>query len=534
MKNINSTPSLLIVDDEEGILRLLISEISLERPQYKVTTTKHSSEALEWIKDKSKKYDIIITDLVMPIVDGLQLIHAASEYSPESRIFLMSGYTNLADQMGLFELGVEKILLKPLKIDQLINLIENPEIQHGISHKEMIAVRVSEMLKRKTNPCDLYLLLGKEKIIKVFVKLLPIEKERLTRLLKNDVQHLYAKKNEIMSIPSQFYVPIRIATILLGKSIPCELYYQTKDKDKEKDKHKLLLKAGTNIEKKHFDILAKHKVKKLYLCDKDEGLYQHYLEEHIDEILKLPNVSPKEKSEVAFGFMETSLVNVFSKPNYETIESLKKAQATLQGYLSDDKNSLEEIIRLSKEEKGIYAHSIAVASLSYAIIIEMANLKKTSKESKSLSAFSFESKEVKDIIFLGGLLHDIGKTILNMSNMALSPTFDQSSQNAIEIYQSHPKVGYERLKNIKGIPPKALEIVLQHEELCDGSGFPNGLARSNISIYTQLITLSNKFDHLFREQNKNDSECILALKLESAKYNKQLLFVFEKMFGQKK
>ncbi len=461
-------------------------------------------------------------------LSGFRQNEALIENRPHTRIFLMSGYTSLMDQMNLFELGVEKILSKPIDTNQLINLIENPEIQTGISHKDMIAVRISEIQKRTHNPCDLYLLMGKQKIIKVFSAGLPIEAKRLDRLLKNDVRHLYAKKKEILTIPSQFYVPVRISTLIKDQAIPCEFYY------KSGEEYKLLLKTGTIVAQAHFDILKKHKTKKLFINDRDEALYQRYLENQIDAILQNPQVSSEQKSEVMFDLMQNCLQNVFTQPNNENIDSMKKAQQTLQGYLAEDKTALQEIIRLSKEEQGIYAHSIGVATLAYAIVLEMGLLKKTSKEGdhqKSLSAFSFESKEVRDIVFLGGLLHDVGKTILNMSHLALSPNFEQNAPSSIELYKTHPKVGYERLKNAKGIPPKALEVILQHEELCDGSGFPNGLTKANISIYTQLITLANHFDHLHRQQKKKGPECVLALKLESAKYNKHLLFVLEKMFN---
>ncbi len=516
--------SILIIDDEDAILKLLLTEMSMEKPLFKVTTTNSPEKALKWIKEEKKGFDIILCDLVMPRIDGMQVVHAIAESKLKTRIFLMSGYTSLLDQVKLFELGVEKILPKPLNINEFINIVDNPMIQTGYQQKDMIPVRIGEVKKRKINPCDLYLMLGKGKIIKVFTSGLPIERERLDRFLNNDVNYLYAKKEDTLLIPSQFYVPVRIITLIHGKALPCEFYY------KNKDEYKVLFKTATVIGPAHFEVLKKHRIKKLFIKDKDEAIYEHYLEVHINDILNSKTISTPEKSEIVYDLMEHSLQNVFAQPNDENIKSMKKAQQVLQGFIEESQEGLQDIIRLSKEEQGIYAHSIGVATIAYALILEMGLLLKNQKDHKGLGEFSFESKEVRDIIFLGGLLHDIGKTFLNINNLAFTNQAPQNLNSALETYKTHPQVGYERLKKIKGVPPKTLEIILQHEELCDGSGFPSGLTKVNISIYTQLITIANHFDHLHRQQQKKASECLLALKLESAKYNKQLLAVLNKMF----
>ncbi len=357
--------SILIIDDEDGILKMLLTEISMGKPLFKVTTTNSPGEALKWIKEEKKNFDIILCDLVMPLIDGMQLVHAIAETKIKTRVFLMSGYTSLLDQVKLFELGVEKILPKPLDINEFLNIVDNPIIQTGYQQKDMIPVRIAEVKKRKINPCDLYLMLGKGKIIKVFTSELPIEPERLDRFLKNDVNHLYAKKEDTLLIPSQFYVPVRIITLIHGKALPCEFYY------KNKDEYKVLFKTATVVGSAHFDVLKKHKIKKLFIKDKDEAIYEHYLEDHINKILNSKTIRTPEKSEIVYDIVEHGLQNVFAQPNDENIKSLKKSQKVLQGFIEESQEGLQDIIRLSKEEQGIYAHSIGVATIAYALVLEM-------------------------------------------------------------------------------------------------------------------------------------------------------------------
>jgi len=97
------------------------------------------------------------------------------------------------------------------------------------------------------------------------------------------------------------------------------------------------------------------------------------------------------------------------------------------------------------------------------------------------------SKDQISAIRFAGILHDIGKiriptSILNRSGKLLDAEFD--------MIRIHPKVGYDLLKNIPSPWPFA-QIVLQHHELLDGSGYPKHLKGDEIMQESKILTVAD-------------------------------------------
>ena len=106
---------ILIAEDEEDIQTILTKFIN-SKFEAIVTSAKNGTEALE--KISSKKYDLLITDIRMPDMDGIQLItnikKFPSENSPD-HIWIMSGYIN-ADQVEILSNGNITTFQKPLDL----------------------------------------------------------------------------------------------------------------------------------------------------------------------------------------------------------------------------------------------------------------------------------------------------------------------------------------------------------------------------------------------------------------------------------
>src|SRR6266700_5513475 len=86
-----AVPRVLVVDDEEPVM-LTIQGI-LELDGYAVTATSSGEHALELLK--TEHFDVMLTDLRLEEVDGLALIHALHERSPESVSIMLTGYASL-------------------------------------------------------------------------------------------------------------------------------------------------------------------------------------------------------------------------------------------------------------------------------------------------------------------------------------------------------------------------------------------------------------------------------------------------------
>jgi CheY-like chemotaxis protein len=102
--------SVLVVDDDDVIRRLL--DVQLSRLGYSVTTAADASEAIE--RHAGRRIDVLVTDVVMPGMDGPELASAMREANPDLRVLFLSGYgTGAASQ------GAVAFLQKPFSSDEL-------------------------------------------------------------------------------------------------------------------------------------------------------------------------------------------------------------------------------------------------------------------------------------------------------------------------------------------------------------------------------------------------------------------------------
>ena len=112
--------SVLLVEDEAKIRDLLAGV--MEKVFKKVITAQNGEEGLK----KFKKFNpnIVITDILMPIRDGLEMSKDIRAISPETPIVVLSAFNDKDKLMQAIEIGVNKYLLKPIDMDELIYAIE--------------------------------------------------------------------------------------------------------------------------------------------------------------------------------------------------------------------------------------------------------------------------------------------------------------------------------------------------------------------------------------------------------------------------
>ena len=114
----------MIVDDELSFIEGLQKVLKLKG--YCVDMADNGNTAIELLK--SKTYEWVITDIIMPEVDGIELIIKLSKEYPDVRIIGISGGGRISADIYLEaaqKLGAHKVLKKPFTTQQLINVIEN-------------------------------------------------------------------------------------------------------------------------------------------------------------------------------------------------------------------------------------------------------------------------------------------------------------------------------------------------------------------------------------------------------------------------
>jgi CheY-like chemotaxis protein len=113
-------PTALVIDDEPGVRRLV--HRILEPDVCRVLEAASGEEGLRFIQAGSPAIDIVLTDLVMPSLDGWDVIDTPARYRPDLPVLAISAYAGL-DQRTLVERLGTQVLAKPFEVEQLQRMV---------------------------------------------------------------------------------------------------------------------------------------------------------------------------------------------------------------------------------------------------------------------------------------------------------------------------------------------------------------------------------------------------------------------------
>ncbi|MBT5491928.1 response regulator [bacterium] len=119
IKEKSRNKSILIVEDEVEMLEELKDIFSIFFKN--VDIAKNGKEGL--LKFQERKYDIVLTDITMPEMDGIEMISNIFKIKPSQKIIVLSAHDESNKLIPLINLGIEKFILKPLEQDKLMQKI---------------------------------------------------------------------------------------------------------------------------------------------------------------------------------------------------------------------------------------------------------------------------------------------------------------------------------------------------------------------------------------------------------------------------
>lgn len=105
---------LLVAEDDEAVRAFL--EKAFELDGHEVLTAEDGAMALDVLKQESGAFDLLLTDIQMPVMDGIALALSAVRDYPNLPILLMTGYANQRERAHGLEALVEDVIMKPFSL----------------------------------------------------------------------------------------------------------------------------------------------------------------------------------------------------------------------------------------------------------------------------------------------------------------------------------------------------------------------------------------------------------------------------------
>jgi len=135
----------LLVDDEQAFTDALSKR--LEARNLKVKTVNRGEDAIHIVDEHS--FDVIILDIAMPGMDGLETLQHIKANHPDAEIIMLTGHASIENSVKAMKIGAEDLLEKPVDITDLLNKIEEAHKKRIVVAQKRSKEEIEKIIKSK-------------------------------------------------------------------------------------------------------------------------------------------------------------------------------------------------------------------------------------------------------------------------------------------------------------------------------------------------------------------------------------------------
>ncbi|MEZ4360353.1 MAG: response regulator [Kofleriaceae bacterium] len=449
----SDAPHILVVDDERVIREILAEFLTLEG--YSVRTVEDGEKALTELR--LRPYDLVITDLKMPRISGLQLLEKIGQEHISVLTILMTGFGTVETAIEAMKRGAYDYLLKPFKVEEVIQTVQRALDRQQLQAENMrlrealTIYRVSEAIALSTDV---------ERVLDVVLRA-AIDEARA------DVATLHLRD------------------LRTGR-------YE------ERVKVETGARAAGGLPTPRFSALLEHFQQGLPLVAHGARAGKFFSESLVDDALSSYLAVP-----LQVGGTMVGVLNVFSfTAGKKFDEGHRKMLAVLASraasaidnarLYSDLRQSNEELRRANQSLEEVFQQTVA----GFAQALEETDLY-TRGHSERVAVYSeiigrglqLPAPELQRLI-QAGVMHDVGKIGVRY-DMLNKP--GKLTSEEIAVFRQHPEKGKRILE-----PVPCLHGLIDgcwcHHEWFDGGGYPRGLSGQNIPLVGRIVAVADAYD----------------------------------------
>ena len=218
----------------------------------------------------------------------------------------------------------------------------------------------------------------------------------------------------------------------------------------------------------------------------DHDQYEKDTQNYLKKIVNDNNIPASLKSEILHE-MAADVINdlLDGELNSKKIGQASDIVSDTVSLILSDTTAIKAMLKVTSHDYYTYTHSVNVST--YAL---------------GFGQYLKLKEEHLKVLGMAGIMHDVGKRkipneIINKNGKLTSQEFD--------LMKSHPTFGIEILTELGETNQLLLDIVEQHHEKLDGSGYPKGLKEEQIHIFSQIMSIADIFDALTTKRSYKDA-----------------------------
>jgi response regulator RpfG family c-di-GMP phosphodiesterase len=450
---------ILVVDDERVIREILAEFLALEG--FSVHTVEDGEKALTELR--LRPYDLLITDLKMPRLSGLQLLERIEQERLGVLTVLMTGFGTVETAIEAMKKGAYDYLLKPFKVEEVIHVVERALYRQRLQAEN---IRLREALT--------------------------IYKVSEAIALSHDIDHIL----DVVLRATLDEVKADVATLHLRD--PRSGRYEERVKVVAADASGSSIGSSIGLPSPSFDVLLAQFAQSVPILAHG-GKASRYFTEHAAP----PELSSFVAVPLQVRGAMVGVLNVFSFTNGKKFDEGHRKMlsvlasraasaidnARLYGELRASNESLTRA-NLSLEE--MFQHTVA----GFAQALEESDLY-TRGHSERVAVYSeilargigLPDPEIRRIV-QAGVMHDVGKIGVRY-DMLNKP--GKLTPEEVAVFRQHPEKGKRILE-----PVPCLHGLIDgcwcHHEWWDGGGYPRGLAGDSIPLVGRVVAIADAYD----------------------------------------
>ncbi|QHC85719.1 Fis family transcriptional regulator [Empedobacter brevis] len=139
--------NILLIEDEQAIRNVLKSILMDENPKWNVDEAENGAVGLEKIKEK--EYDLIISDIKMPLKDGMEVLSEAMEYNPDLTMVMITGHGDVDLAVDAIKKGAYDFISKPPDLNKLLTTVRNALDRKSLLSSNKELKKENRALKKK-------------------------------------------------------------------------------------------------------------------------------------------------------------------------------------------------------------------------------------------------------------------------------------------------------------------------------------------------------------------------------------------------
>ena len=433
----NESVKILVVDDEESLRE--ICKDALKDEGYQVYQAEDGQNALSVIE--SNDIDLVISDLRMPVMNGLELLEQIKEKKLDIDFLVMTGFATIETAVECMKMGAADYLPKPFNINHLLVKVSK-------------VVKDRSFKKERKRLSNIVRLLNLSNALNSQLDLKSICYEFVMQVQRNffpDSVVLFLRKDENAKLQKS------VVRGRLFREDP-ELFAQVQNLAEE------------SLDKGASNILNEKSALELPMFSRKEFPYSMMIVPLFSQVNKVGVVALLRKDNRVFTNDELQLLSVFAAHVATTIQNAK-----MYSRMKDQNIDIIRSYAKAVEAKDYYTkgHSDRVAV--YAM--------------KLGSYLKLGSTEL-EALYTAGVLHDIGK--IGIPDHILNKPA-KLSEEEFEVMKSHPSIARDILSQVWTLKD-VLPIVYYHHERVDGKGYPEGILNGQIPDLAKIISVVDAFE----------------------------------------